>query len=93
MSILASCGGSKTTQATDAANLITVQLKPKRSVDILLRDLVTVNSIPTGLKKVEQLSAEKNKWLLSFDADQIDPALLIQAIQAYPNTEKAHLGR
>lgn len=88
--LLAGCAGNKTVATSSETNLIYVQLMPKRAVDILVRDLVTINSKPTGLKVLKQMSEETNAWLLEFEATELAASAILKAIKDYPNTLDAY---
>ncbi len=92
MLYLGACAGKKAVVANDDTNLMYVELMPKRSVEILVRDLVTLNSKPTGLKVVKPLEASTNSWLLQFDPETVNARELLKAVKNYPNTVDAHLG-
>lgn len=65
-------------------NELLVTLKADSKVYILVRDLVTVNSIETCIVAVEERSRQPLVWLFRFDEDKISRQQMITGLLEHP---------
>lgn len=59
-------------------------LKENSKINILVRDLVTVNSIETGIEAVEERQRQPLVWLFRFDEEKISRQLMIGGLLEHP---------
>lgn len=66
-----------------------IQLAEGSSIADLTKDLAVLNGTFTGLRAEKELSKLVRIWQLSFDATQVDEALLLQELRRHPDVDLA----